>query len=124
MFTSYADLQKSVDATPPRTCITVWSEYQMPLRGQVDEAFLALASEQMPEGGEWLLIGLDRVDCGVASWYRCASGTSLAELIAEMPDYMGERIALGIHPAWSENGGIEVSAVVPDADGTVTTGVY
>lgn len=48
---------------------------------------------------------------------------SLAELAAELPDYAGERIAIGLHPAWSD-GGREVSAVVPDADGTVITGVY
>ena len=104
--------------------MTVWGEPQLPLRGVVEEEFIAQALKQIPEREEWRITGLDRVVCGAASWYRTDEGMSLAELASELPEYGGERIALGIEPVWSENGGMEVSAVVPYPDGRVDTGIY
>ena len=49
---------------------------------------------------------------------------SLQELQYELPEYLGEGVAIGFHPDWAENGSKEISAVVPEADGTVVTGVY
>ncbi len=123
-FTTYADLQERTGQLPARTCVTVWGEPLLPLRGIVDDAFIAHSLGQIPEAREWLFTGLDRVVYGKASWFRHNAGMSLAELAEELADYTEERIALGLYPAWSENGGVEVSAVIPDPDGAVVTGTY
>ena len=94
------------------------------MRGQVDEAFINRALQEIPDGCEWLLTGLERMARGKGSWIRSCCGESLAELAVELPDFFGECVALGILPAWSENGSKQVSTVGPDADGTVTTGIY
>src|SRR5437016_1615130 len=60
-FTSYGDLQDRIGQLRPRTCVTVWGEPQLPLRGLVDAAFINRALEQIPDGTEWLLTGLERV---------------------------------------------------------------
>lgn len=124
IFTTYPALQERIGQFPPQTCVTVWGEFQLPLRGHVDKAFIARALEQIPDNQDWLLIGLDKMVYGAASWYRHNGGMSLTVLASELPECMGERIALGLEPEWSENGGKEVSAVVPEADGTVITGIY
>lgn len=66
-FTNDTELQNRIAHLPPQTCVTVWGEHQMPLRGVIDEAFIARALEQVPDANEWLLIGLDRVIYGSAS---------------------------------------------------------
>ena len=123
-FTDYLALQERIAQLPPSTCVTVWEDRQLTLRGIVDQVFIARALEQIPDKTDWLLTGLERVVYGKSSWYRNDSGRPLAELEAELPDYMGERIALGVCPPWAEHGGKEVSAIIPNEDGTVTVGVY
>jgi len=105
----------------PRTCITVFAERQLPLRGVVNDEFIHQAQLLIPDGTEFLLAGLDRNRFG---WYAFHSDEKHSELLEILKAYCGERVALGPYPPWLVDSETVVSAVVPYPDGRVECGVY
>src|SRR6185369_13053558 len=59
-FPCYATLQERIARLPQRTCVTIWGQPQLPLRGRADASLLEQARRHLPEGKEWLLLGLER----------------------------------------------------------------
>jgi len=108
----------------PRDCVTVFGRPQLPLRGRADESFVRQALALVPDGAEFLVVGLEPVRYGCASWYPHSAGETHAELRESLQDLYGERVAFGPYPPWLEDGEDVTSAVIPNPDGSVTTGVY
>jgi len=109
---------------PRRTCVIVLRGQHLQLRGQVDEAFIQSALSAVEEGNEWLILSFQKTVAGSASWFSYSSGETLADLQSELHNYMGQTVAVGLHPAWLEDNSIVLSAVTPEPDGSVVTGVY
>jgi hypothetical protein len=108
----------------PRTCVTVFGERQLPLRGRVNDDFIHHALALVPDGTEFVIVGLERVRYGECAWYPHTDGETSAELCQELREKRGELVAVGLYPPWLEDGENVISAVVPNPDGAVTTGVY
>lgn len=122
-FTSFPAFEERIAQLRPMTCITVFREKQLPLRGSIDETFVEAALALVPDGKEYLIAGLDRIHCGPASWIPEWAGETHTEMREHLEDNRGARVAFGIYPPWLEDDGV-VSAVVPQDDGTVVCGVY
>src|SRR5687768_11921854 len=71
---------------PGSTCVTVFREPQLPLRGRVDEEFLRAALAHIPDGVEYLIAGLEEVSDGKYSWLHFLSGENHAELSEHLRD--------------------------------------
>jgi hypothetical protein len=80
----------------------------------------------MQEGHEFLLVGLEKVTIGVASWYENVVVQTLAELDEEFRErcQLGKKYAFGPYPPWLEDCDTVISAVVPDEHGVVKSGAY
>jgi len=109
-----------------RTCITVFRDPQLPLRGCVDEEFIQTALAAIPDGAEFLVVALELTTIGRASWFHDAAGVTHDELVEELRhDYCyGKQVAVGNYPPWLDESDSVISAVVPNGDGSVTTGIY
>lgn len=108
----------------PRDCVTVFGQPQLPLRGRVDVDLIRRAVALVPDGTEFLVVGLEPVQYGTLSWYPYSAGETHEELRESLQDLYGEQVAVGPYPAWVEDGKDVTSAVVPNPDGSVTIGVY
>ena len=109
---------------PARTCVTVLRGRHLPLRGRVDDAFVQSALSQIQDGKEWLIVALEKTVAGSLSWFRHTCGETLAEFQHEIQDYAGRLVAVGHHPDWRQDNDVVLSAVTPEPDGSVVTGVY
>jgi hypothetical protein len=109
---------------PPRTCVTVFGKRQLPLRGLIDESFITTALRVLTNGAEYLVVGLDPARYGNFGWFTHRAGETHEELREDLLDLEGRNVAVGTYPPWLEDGQDVISAVVPDPDGSITTGVY
>jgi hypothetical protein len=111
---------------PPSTCVIVFHDFQLQLRGCFCDEFLLKARAMMQEGHEFLLVGLEKVTIGVASWYENVVVQTLAELDEEFRErcQLGKKYAFGPYPPWLEDCDTVISAVVPDEHGVVKSGAY
>ncbi|HEY3325320.1 MAG TPA: hypothetical protein VGP72_33010 [Planctomycetota bacterium] len=125
-FRSMDDFKIRLADLPPRTCVIVFRDHQLPLRGRVDEEFIRKASALVPNGVEFLVVVLERISMGAASWFHDAAGQTHDELIEELRDSYcyGKSVAVGPYPPWLEDTAAVISAVVPNSDGSVTVGIY
>ena len=115
-FRSFPAFLTRLAELPPRTCVIVFGECQLPLRGRVDDAFIAKALELVPDGVEWLAVGLSKTIAASRSWYHQADGMSHAELKEELDSQVGAEFAVGLYPPWLEDAEFVISAVVPPFD--------
>jgi len=125
-FESMDAFKNRLDELQPRSCITVFRDRQLPSRGCVNEEFIQKASAAIPEGAEFLLVVLEKVTIGRASWFHDAAGVTHDELVEELRhDYCyGKQVAVGHYPPWLDDSDSVISAVVPNEDGSVTAGIY
>jgi hypothetical protein len=125
-FRSLEAFQDRLQDVPPRTCVIAFREPQLPLRGRADNEFIRQALTLMPDGAEFLVVALEKTTIGTASWFHDAAGESHAELVGALRDASchGKLVAVGLYPPWLKDNEAVISAVVPDGDGIVTTGVY
>jgi hypothetical protein len=123
-FSSADAFRDRLNGLAPRTCITVFRKRQLPLRGTVNDDFIRQALQLIPENQEYLIVGLERVTYGTQSWHPKAAGESHEELADDLRDFQGNPVAVGPYPPWLEDNDEVVSAVIPNSDGSVTTGVY
>lgn len=123
-FHSMQSFNERLQRMAPKTCVIVFREKQLPLRGKVDAHFIKIAVQTIQNAEEYLIAGLERVKYGAMSWHQFISGVGLEELKESLCECEGEIVALGAYPSWLEDNDEVVSAVVSEADGTVITGVY
>jgi hypothetical protein len=123
-FTSLSAFLDRLSRLPRRTCVTVFRRPQLPLRGRVDEEFVVTALEKITGGTEYLIAGLEPVTYGKMSWLRFMGGVGPAALREDLAEFCGEKIAFGAYPPWLDETGDVVSAIVPELDGSVVSGIY
>lgn len=121
-FQSCSSFRDAVAAMRPETCVTVFREKQLPLRGRVTPEVIEEARRLLGEADEYLIAGLDPVPKG--GRFRCCEGEGWTELVEDLSGCLGERVAVGPYPPWLVDSDGVISAVVPRADGSVVTGVY
>jgi hypothetical protein len=123
-FSSFGALANRIRQLPPSTSMIAFRQPQLPLRGLVDESFIASCLDRIPDGSEFLVLETARRTYGERSWFHCEAGESHAELREALEESRGTRVAIGPHPPWLEESDDVVSAIVPDENGIVRFGVY
>ncbi|MEM9825844.1 MAG: hypothetical protein AAF958_04610 [Planctomycetota bacterium] len=125
-FTSNDAFIKRTNELPPSASVTVLAELQLPIRGRVDDDFIPHACASIRDGDEWLIVTIDRIRIGAASWFHDYAGESISELSDELRDEYcyGKTVAVGPYPAWLEDSQTVLTAFTPNPDGTVTVGAY
>jgi hypothetical protein len=123
-FSSFAVLSGRLRQLPPRTSVTAFRKPQLPLRGIVDDQFIARCLNRIPESSEFLVVETAHRTAGKASWTHESAGVSHTELRDALEDSRDRSVAVGPYPPWLEESHDVVSAIVPDEDGVLHTGVY
>lgn len=123
-FKSFDVFRSRLEELLPRTCVIVFRDQQLSLRGRVDDEFISRALTSISNQIEYLLVGLELTTIGKQSWYHESSGETHDELREALEDQLGCLVAVGPYPPFYEDNESVTSAVVPDPDGSVHTGVY
>lgn len=80
----------------PNLVVTVFRRLQFPIRGVADDALLARALQEIPEGKQFEIKNLaERYPSCCECW---GSGTSHAELRSDFSEIIGERVGIGLAP--------------------------
>ena len=108
----------------PRTSVTAFRDHTLPLRGTVDDAFIARCLGAIPDGVEYIIVETKPKVAGRYSWIHQETGTSHKELLVSLEDERGESVLAGEYPPWLVDSDGIVTAYVPDSDGVVRPGVY
>jgi hypothetical protein len=118
------DFAKRLAQLAPRTSITAFRDHTLPLRGVVDDAYIADCLATIPDGVEYVIVETKpRVD-GACSWFHQETGTSHKELRESLEEERGEVVMAGEFPPWLDDSDGIVTAYVPDSDGIVRPGAY
>jgi hypothetical protein len=123
-FSSFEALWNRIRQLPPSTSIIAFRQPQLPLRGLVDEAFVASCLSSVPDGSEFLVLETVRRAYREMSWFHWVGGETHAELREALEDARGAPVAVGPYPPWLADTDDVVSAIVPDENGIVRVGVY
>ena len=123
-FSSIAALSERLRQLPASTAVTAFTKPQLPLRGVVDDAFIASCLSGIPEGSEFLVVETAPRTAGGRSWFHHSEGESHAELRGALEDSRGNPVAAGVYPVWWEQSPNTISAIVPDERGEVVHGIY
>ena len=121
-FSSFPALAERIRRLPPETNIIAFREPQLPLRKVVDNPFIASCLEAIPDGTEFVVAELAPSKAG--GRFRWTAGESHDELRDALADFRGVKVAVGPYPPWLSDSDEVVSAVAPNGDGSVTTGIY
>jgi hypothetical protein len=121
---SFSTLAERIRGLPPETCIIAFRDPQLPLRGVVDDAFMARCLDAIAADAEFLILETAGATSELSFGPRWRGGDSHDELRSDLEDARGIAVAVGHYPPWLEDGDRVVSAVVPHKDGSVKTGVY
>jgi len=124
LFCSFEALLSRIYELRAGTCVTVFKQPQLPIRGVVDEAFIDKCLSNIPEGAEYLMVETVKTFAGKASWFHYGSDVTLAGLRDDLQESRGRPVAVGIYPPVLEQNDDIIDAVVPDADGIVRAGPY
>jgi hypothetical protein len=125
-FTSIDALIRRINELPPSASVTLLAERHLPIRGHVDDGFIQRALASIRDGDEWLIVCLDQIKMGAASWYHDYAGDSNEEMVTELRDEYcyGNRVAVGQYPEWFEDSETVITAYTPNPDGSATVGAY
>lgn len=124
LFTTFDAVTKRFKELPMKACIIAFREAQLPIRGIVDDPFIAECLRSIPDGSEYLVLERAKRVYGSASWFHHSAGETHDELRGDLADSIGKEVAVGLYPPWLHDNSDVISAVVPDPLGTVVTGVY
>jgi hypothetical protein len=124
LFSSFHDLSERIRRLPPSTSVIAFRQPQLPLRGVVDDDFIAKCLSSIPDGLEYLVVETTRRAYGRKSWFHHDAGVSHAELRDDLEESRGTGVAVGLYPPWQEDTDDVISAVVPDEHGVVSPGIY
>jgi hypothetical protein len=121
-FSSFEALSNRIRELPPRTWII--ARRQLPLRGVVDDRFIASCLDRIPDGAEFLVLETERRTAGRMSWFHSDAGETHAELREALEESRGAPVAVGPYPPCLEVSDDVVSAIVPDENGIVRADSY
>jgi hypothetical protein len=124
LFASFEALSKRIRQLPPSTSIVAFRQPQVPLRGVVDDDFVASCLSCVPDSSEFLVLETARRAYGEQSWFHWMDGETHAELREALEGSRGARVAVGPYPPWLVDSDDVISAIVPDENGIVRVGVY
>ena len=123
LFDEIAALQSWIAILPPRTSVTVFRGRHLPLRGVIDEPFIARCLREIPDDA-WHLISLTEPrTLGKVTFFFHTVDRGHAALEAELRSELGEHAVVGLEPDWFDSE-TTVEDVVPYANGHVARGIY
>ncbi len=123
-FSSFDQFSNRLKQLPCLACVTAFKQPQLPLRGVVDEKFVARCLKDIPDGTEYLVTEMVPRVYGDKSWFHHASGESHLELQDDLEESLGVQVAAGTFPPLVEGDEDVISAVVPDEHGLAGIGIY
>lgn len=123
-FGSFQTFSERLRQLPYSTCVTVFRQPQLPMRGVVDDAFIVRCLESIPDGSEYLVAETVWRAAGRVSWLHHGAGESHADLQNDLENCRGAPVAVGLYPPWLHDTEDVISAVVPDENDLATTGIY
>jgi len=123
-FFSYDSLSARLSRLPPSTSVIAFREPQLPLRGVVDANFISICLDAFPENTEYLILETSRRQDGGNSISDWVAGETHLELRSALEALTGRPVAVGPYPPWLYDTAKVISAVVPDAEGVVRSGIY
>ena len=106
---SQDDFESLVQSVPTGTDIEVFRDLQLPLRGVVDDAFMAAALGAITDGKEYLLVSVATRPGSIISVFG-KTGDSNVELLESLKGLRTTEVAVGACPAFN----------VEDHDGLIT----
>src|SRR5580698_8613083 len=121
-FCSFQEFSQRLAELPPLACVIVFRQPQLPIRGVVNDAFIARCLQSIPDGSEYLVTETVQRVIGHVSWFHHAEAESHAELREDLEDCRGAPVAVGLDPPWLHDTEDVISAVVPDEHGVVRPG--
>jgi hypothetical protein len=108
----------------PKTSITAFRDHTLPLRGTVDDSFVARCLSAIPDGVEYVIAETKPKVAGSHSWIHYETGTSHKELLESLEEERGQSVVAGEYPPWLDDSDGVVTAYVPDSDGIIRPGAY
>jgi hypothetical protein len=123
-FSSFEVLSNRIRQLPPNTSVIAFRQRQLPLRGIVDDQFIASCLGCILDRAKFLVVETARRAYGRKSWFHSAEGETHAELREALEGSRGVPVAVGPYPPWLEDTDDTVSAIVPDENGIVRVSVY
>jgi len=124
LFTSFQAFSDRLRELPPGAHITAFKKPQLPLRGVVDDKFIAECLSSIAEDAEYLAVETVKRVYGSMSWFHHSAGEGHTELRGELEELRGCPVAVGVHPPVLERSEDVLQAVIPDGDGVVRAGPY
>jgi hypothetical protein len=124
LFSSFEVLSNRISQLPPSTSIIAFRQPQLPMRGVVDEVFIARCLSYVPDGAEFLVVETVPRSVGGKSTFHYDEGETHAELRETLEDLRNASVAVGLYPPFIRDTDNVVAAIVPDNNGLVSTGVY
>ena len=124
LFSSFEALSERLRQLPPSTSIIAFRQPQLPLRGTVDEGFIAECLSCIPDSSEFLVLETVRRAYGKESRFHWEAGESHADLREALEESRGVPVAVGPYPPWLVDTDDVISAIVPDEQGMVRAGSY
>ena len=123
-YTSFAALQERLRQLPTETCVTVFRNTQLRLRGIVDDEFIGKCLGRVPDGSEYAVVETTPTRTGLFPFLNFSAGESHDELREDLESRRGRPVAVGAYPPWQEESSDVVSGYLPAEDGKVRRGVY
>jgi hypothetical protein len=120
LFRSFSNLRERLSQLPISTNVIAFKHPQLPLRGMVDDNFIAQCLSFIPDGTEFLLL-----ETGTeAKGSDHVAGESHSELRGALESLQGCHVFVGKYPpCWDESPAL-ISGYVPDKHGVVKIGAY
>jgi hypothetical protein len=121
--------ETKVKELPAHTYVVLYGGGQLPVRGQVDDAFIQRVLGAVPDGSEYLVLCLERTIHDYRPhhyWesFEDSAGESHAELIESLDQFRGRLVAVGLWPPWPDESEVGFEAYVPDEAGMIMPGPY
>jgi hypothetical protein len=121
---SFDELKKLIGKLPPLTSVIAFRQPQLKLRGIVDDPFIASCLTNIPDGAEYLIVEREQRIAGRRSWFHHDAGESHGTLREDLEESRGVQVAVGLYPPWLVDTDDVISAIVPDENGVVRSGIY
>jgi hypothetical protein len=118
-FSSFRALANRMRESLPGTWFTIFEQPQLPLRGVVDDDFIARCLKSIPNGAEYLIVETVRRVAGKRSWFHDASGDTYATLPDDLDGSRGVSVAVGLYPPCLEERDDVIHVFAPNTDGIV-----